>query len=91
MVSVDVKHHVYLLHRVRPSDTRLDRLPSVMSSMTAQFQASGRGLAALLGQMESLSPLLPLGRLHSQQFQREFRDRLSRAGMTWDTLVPVGQ
>ena len=62
-----------------------------MSSMSAQSQASARGLAALLGQMESLSPLLPLGRLHRQQLQREFRDRWYHAGMTWDTLVPLGQ
>ena len=102
---MDVKHHVYLLHRVRPSNTRLDRLPSLMSSMSAQSQASARetpGRGLRLGRHgtwhgcsarpdgESVSS--PTSRqLHSQQFQREFRDRWYHAGMTWDTLVPLGQ
>ena len=57
---------------VRPVFSRLDRHSSTLSSLGDRPSASTRDLASLLGQMESLASLLPLGRLHKRQFQRDF-------------------
>ena len=39
--------------------------------------------------MESLAPLLPLGRLHKREFQRQFRARWSQSLADWDALIPL--
>ena len=75
-------------YSVRPSSERLDRLRSLLDSFQGTH-ASARRLAALLGVMESLALLLPLGRLHKRQFQREFRRRWSQISAAWDARVPL--
>ena len=75
---------------VRPAPHRLDRLQSLHQSLSSQEFASARQLSALLGQMESLSCLVPLGRLHKRQFQRLFRDRFSQARQSWDVMIRLG-
>jgi hypothetical protein len=37
--------------------------------------------------MESLAPLLPLGRLLKREFQRQFRVRWIQSLEDWDTLI----
>ena len=75
---------------VAPSRERLDRLSSLLAHLGSQSVAPARLLASLLGQMESLSPLLPLGRLHKRPFQREFQARWDQATQSWDTAVHLG-
>ena len=53
---------------VRPVSSRLDKLSSPLSSPGDRPSASARDLASLLGQMESLASLLPLGNLQKRQF-----------------------
>ena len=43
----------------------------------------------LMGQMESLAPLLPLGNLHKRPFQCSFRTHWNQATEGWDKLVPT--
>ena len=75
---------------VKPSPQRLERLSTLLQSLLGQSHAPARQLAALLGQMESLSPLIPLGRLHKREFQRRFRDRWSQASQPWDKKLQLG-
>ena len=76
---------------VCPSQQRLDRLSSLLHALSNQQEASARQLSSLLGQMESLSPLVSLGRLHKREFQRQFRDRWSQRSQSWDTRINLGQ
>ena len=74
---------------VRPTDDRLTRFTSLRDSLLLQQFASARQLAMLMGQMESLAPLLPLGNLHKRPFQRSFRTHWNQATEGWDKLVPT--
>ena len=76
---------------VSPTADRLSKLALHLQSLLRMESASARNLSSLLGSMESLAPLLPLGRLHKRPFQREFRRRWSQALMPWDQLIPLGQ
>ena len=75
---------------VRPSQQRLDRLNSLLTNLSNLQSASARQLSALLGQMESLSPLIRLGRLFKREFQRQFRSRWSQRSQPWDTSISLG-
>lgn len=75
---------------VRPAQHRLDRVQSLLQSLASQRFASARQLASLLGQMESLSSLVPLGRLHKREFQRLFRDRFSPVAQLWSVQISLG-
>ncbi|XP_070188787.1 uncharacterized protein [Littorina saxatilis] len=74
---------------VRPAMSRILRLRALLSALLRRSHASARVLTSLLGMMESLAPLLPLGRLHKREFQRQFRDRWSQTNHHWDSLVPL--
>ena len=74
---------------VAPSQDRLHRLSVLLSRLETQEFASARDLASLLGQMESLSTLLPLGRVWKRPFQRAFRDHFHQASQVWDSQVPL--
>ena len=74
---------------VAPSPARLGRLSLSLTRLSNQQSATARDLSSLLGQMESLAPLLHLGRLHKRPFQRAFRERWEQASQSWDTLVPL--
>ena len=58
--------------KVSPSPQRLARLQEPLLVALALQAAPVRMLASLLGLMESMTLLLPLGRLHKRQFQRIF-------------------
>ena len=75
---------------VSPSDQRILRLQTSLSLLLRQRQASASALASLLGSMESLSLVLPLGRLHKRQFQRAFRLRWSQALQSWHHKIQLG-
>ena len=76
---------------VRPSPARILRLNANLFSLRSAQQATARQLASLLGVMESLAPLLALGRLQKREFQREFQSRFSQKRESWRktiTLIP---
>ncbi|XP_076438995.1 uncharacterized protein LOC143277910 [Babylonia areolata] len=75
---------------IRPAMPCLHRLHSLLSHLSQAVSASARELACLLGFMESLAALVPLGRLHKRPFQRHFQDRWSQSSQTWDTRIPLG-
>ena len=52
-------------------------------------QSSVRPIAALLGQMESLAPLVPLGRLLKRELQRQFHRRWYQASQPWDATLQL--
>ena len=78
------------LMTVRPTPARLDHLSTLLATLSSRVSASARQLVSLLGQMESLSSLLPLGRLHKRRFQREFALRWNQDGQAWNSSVPLG-
>ena len=73
--------------QVRPAPHRLSRLQTLLQDLLSQQAAPARRLAALLGQMESLSCLIPLGCLHKRDFQRRFRERWCQASQPWDLPI----
>ena len=75
---------------VFPPEERIVKLLETILTLSRRESASARALAGLLGQMESLSPLLVLGRLHKKAFQRNFRDRWSQAIQSWDKSIRLG-
>lgn len=75
---------------VAPSRERVNRLLRSLSHLSGLEQASARQLASLLGRMESLAPLLPLGRLRKRPFERAFRHRFDQKAQSWETTIPLG-
>ena len=75
---------------VSPSPLRLVRLKDRIASLWSSKAASARLLAGLLGTMESLSLLLPLGRLHKRPLQRFVRARWSQSKCQWNALISLG-
>ena len=76
---------------VKPGAKRLRHLADLLSLLRPQSRASARQLAALLGVMECLSALVPLGRLHKRPLQRALASRWSHTQGSWDDLIPLGQ
>ena len=74
---------------VSPTQERIDRFISLRDKLLSRSHSTARSIAALLGQMESLAPLVPLGQVHKRELQRQFRDRWCQARQSWDTIVPL--
>ena len=77
-------------YTVRPAPARLDRFRSLRDSLLRAQSSSARVLTSLLGQMESLAPLVPLGHVHKRKFQRQFRKRWHQAHQSWEVQIPLG-
>lgn len=71
-MAFDTVHYV-----VRPTEDRLLRFSALLAETLARSSVSNRQLRSILGHMESLAPLLPLGRLYKRPLQLE----LSRLGV----------
>ena len=76
---------------VAPVQRRIDRLLSSLAALSASSHATARQLTALLGMLESLASLVPLGRLHKRPLQRGLRDRWNPVSLPWDHRVELGQ
>ena len=74
---------------VRPGAKRLARLSQSLQRLRALPSASARQITALLGSMESLSALVPLGRLYKRPLQRQLASRWSHP-QGWDVQVQLG-
>ena len=75
---------------VSPTLERCQRLSRALDLLLPKPFASARRIASLLGSMESLSLLLPLGRLHKRKLQRLFRSAWSQTSQKWNVQVPLG-
>ena len=74
---------------VRPSPERLDRFRSRRSRLLSLNETSARSLASLLGQLESLAPLVPMGHVHKRELQRQFHSRWSQSCQAWDVRISL--
>ena len=72
---------------VSPTPARLSALKDLLHSLLAHRQSTARRLSKALGMMESLSSLLPLGRLHKRPLQREFSARFTQSRDKWNKLI----
>ena len=76
---------------VRPGAKRLLHLADLLAQLRPLPSASARQLSSLLGLMESLATLVPLGRLHKRPLQRGFALRWSATLNSWDDQVRLGE
>ena len=74
---------------VQPSQKRLQALRDLLTQLGSLDYSTARKLAAVLGKMESLAPLLPLGRLHKRPLQREFHKRFNQAKEKWSKVILI--
>ena len=74
---------------ISPSPQRILRLQETLLLILSLQEAPARVLASLLGMMESMSLLLPLGRLHKRQFQRFFLKEWGLLGKNWSRQIPL--
>ena len=72
---------------VAPTEDRLARFVTLRDNLLQAREASARKLHSLLGQMESMAPLLPLGHLHKREFQRQLSRRWNQSQDSWDTNI----
>ncbi len=72
---------------VAPGRKRLVALRKALASLMMEDQASLRQLASVLGQMESLALLLPLGRVYKRPLQRRFAALFATFPDQWDRRV----
>jgi len=76
---------------VRPTAERLDRLSSLLSQLLPRSQSPARLLVKLLGLMESLAPLIPMGRVFKRPVQRGLRARWIQTLGSYEDLVVLDQ
>ena len=74
---------------VAPVQKRIDRLLISLSTLSAAPHASARQLMSLLGTLESLAPLVQLGRLFKRPLQRAVRSRWCSSSLPWDYPVEL--
>ncbi|KAK7092033.1 hypothetical protein V1264_009642 [Littorina saxatilis] len=75
---------------VQPSQKRVDKLQALIRSTSLLLRASLRTLASILGQMESMALLVPLGRVHKRPLQHALKPFVDSPCVDWNTLVPLG-
>ena len=75
---------------VRPAPARVTKLLELLDRLLKRSFLTPRELAALLGSMESLATLIPLGRVFKRPLQREFKKRWNQASQQWDHPIASG-
>ncbi|XP_070208316.1 uncharacterized protein [Littorina saxatilis] len=75
---------------VRPSQRRVDKLQALIRSLNGENQASARVLTSVLGQMESMATLIPLGRVNKRPFQVALQSRWDQSVQDWNFQIPLG-
>ncbi|XP_070212733.1 uncharacterized protein [Littorina saxatilis] len=74
---------------VHPSQKRVDKLQALIRSTLLLQRASLRTLASILGQMESMALLVPLGRVHKRPFQLALKPFVDSPTVDWNALIPL--
>ena len=75
---------------VRPAPARVSKLLDLLIKLRQKSTLTPREIAALLGSMESLAPLVPLGRAYKRPLQREFKSRWVQGSQQWDSPIASG-
>lgn len=75
---------------VAPAQQRIDILIASLTELRVSAVASARQLSSLLGRMESLADIVPLGRARKRPLQRELAARFSPQVQDWSSLIPLG-
>ncbi|XP_070205904.1 uncharacterized protein [Littorina saxatilis] len=75
---------------VRPAQKRVDKLQALIRALHGKNVASARELYSILGQMESMASLVPLGRVHKRPFQAAVQTRWDQATQAWSCQVELG-
>ena len=88
--AIHLSGHSFRHGLVRPADHHVTRLSLCISQLLHCPSAPAGLLATLLGLMESLTPLIPYGRLRKRALQRAFRARWSQSHQPGDALIPLG-
>ena len=74
---------------VSPSEQRVQSLQDLLRTLLTKRTTSARTLARVLGKMESLAPLLTLGRLHKRPLQRKVASVFNQTTDSWNTKIVI--
>ena len=74
-----------------PSQDNIASILQALAKLVGARQASARQLYSILGQMESMASLLPLGRAFKRSLQWELKERWCQRLALWDTNILLGQ
>lgn len=72
---------------ISPSLDRIKTFQQSLECLLQASQASARQLHSILGQMESMARLLPLGRAYKRPLQWEIKDRWRQNLAVWDKQI----
>ena len=75
---------------IGPSQDNIVSLQQALTKLLGAKEASARQLYSILGQMESMASLLPLGKAFKRPLQWEFRERWCQGLALWDDKIPLG-
>ena len=75
---------------VRPAPQRVSKFLDLLKVLLRKKFLSPREIASLLGSMESMATLIPLGRVFKRPLQREFRLRWDQCSQRWDDQLATG-
>ena len=76
---------------IGPSQDNIASILQALAKLVGARQASARQLYSILGQMESMASLLPLGRAFKRSLQWELKERWCQRLALWDTNILLGQ
>ena len=76
---------------IGPSQNNIASILQAVAKLVGARQASARQLYSILGQMESMANLLPLGRAFKRSLQWELKERWCQRLALWDSTIPLGQ
>ena len=74
-----------------PTQARRTAITELLQSLLSYQQSPARRLNKAIGMMESLSPLLQLGRVHKRPLQRELSRRFNQAKDSWNKQIQTSQ
>lgn len=80
-----------VLWTVAPSPQRIHRLQEALLRARESHMVTSRSLASILGSMESMALLLPLGRLHKRSVQRLFLSGWLKVHKNWNRVITLGK
>ena len=75
---------------VRPAPRRVSKLLNLLKVLLRKKFLTPREVAAVLGSMESMATLIPLGRVYKRPLQREFKQRWDQRSQRWDVPLASG-
>ena len=76
---------------ISPSQDNIASILQALAKLVGTRQASARQLYSILGQMESMASLLPLGRAFKRSLKWELKERWCQRLALWDTNILLGQ